>query len=457
MDHTGDGETGDVIYQSGAKTMRAPYAMDRPKGKAASATIQHDKAKAVKPLVTYQVESQAPNASGNDGTQTRRGSDRTTQPNGSDGSGNPSEDPTRAPHVRISASQESDVPRKHLELSLVESSSNFVDELQIRESRTDYPIKLISPGTGSSAHYPAEVLKRDGPKIFTPGTLMFWNHPTAAEEAARPEGDLSNLAAILTKPAVWNESGKHGPGLYAEAKVMADYAQRIEERAPHIGLSIRAGGTGTGKTINGKPELASLDYAESVDYVTRAGRGGMALAEAARDAGILPQEETMDQAGIDKLVEAALAKALPTAVAEAMKAAPVPQPVLALQERALRGDAMVEANRCLADVTLPAASKQRVIDTVLRETLPKTATGELDATKFAEIVAAEAKREGSYISSLTGGVRVTGMGPIAEPDPKLREAEIAREKEAEAGMVKVFLDMGMPLKAAEAAAKGRAA
>jgi hypothetical protein len=177
------------------------------------------------------------------------------------------------------------------EIKLVESAGTaFLEEVRVSEAaaRANYPVRLISPGTGSMAHYPESVLERDGPKVFKKGMLLFWNHPTKAEESARPEGDLNHLAAILTKDAYYDRDHSKGPGLYAEAKVMADYAQKIEERAPFIGLSIRAGGKGTGKMINGKPELASIDYAESVDYVTRAGRGGLALAEAARDAGLLP-------------------------------------------------------------------------------------------------------------------------------------------------------------------------
>ena len=177
-------------------------------------------------------------------------------------------------------------------LILVESAGPAVlEDIFVSESaRTNYPVKLISPGTGTMAHYPADVLERDGPKVFKAGTLMFWNHPTRAEEAARPEGDLDNLAAILTKDAWYDANGKKGPGLYSEAKVMADYAQKVEDRAPFIGLSIRAGGKGSGRVVNGKPELASIDHAESVDYVTKAGRGGMALVEAARGAGLLPME-----------------------------------------------------------------------------------------------------------------------------------------------------------------------
>lgn len=357
VDHTGDGASGDVIYNVDGDTMSAPYSIAST-GSKQTASLSTDKSSKVIPVVTYKKQI----------------TEAATEP------------PVVAPVV------------------LVESAgASFLAEIKVSESsRTAYPVKLISAGEGSSAHYPAAVLERDGPKVFKKGTLMFWNHPTKAEEAQRPEGDLNNLAAILTEDARWDANGAKGPGLYSNAKVMADYAQKIEERAPHIGLSIRAGGTGSGKVINGKPELKSIDYAESVDYVTKAGRGGMALAEAARDAELLtevapPQENEMTEEQIRALV-----------VSEAQKL--VSQDTLRLHERALRGDASVLATRTLSGLTLPEPSKQRVIDSLLERALPKTATGDLDEVKFAEAVNAEAKKEGAYVANLIGSGRVTGMG-----------------------------------------------
>lgn len=513
-DVIGDGESGDVIYCCDGDTWRAPYEIGMVNGKR-TCTIDDDQAINVVPRTVYDEEAdESDHYAGmdeTDATEAKRmpafmrrmifterfvskaerdaadsgdfaGKGKSfpilkpgdvmaaVRSMGRAGADNKGADSLKASIIRIAKKKgwakylpkawqgdsadttESGGARSPSPLILVESAGGFLDELQIREARTDYPIKLISPGTGSMAHYPAEVLKRDGPKVFGTGTLMFWNHPTKAEEAARPEGDLNNLAAILTSKAEWQENGKHGPGLYANAKVMADYAQKIEERAPHIGLSIRAGGTGTGKTVNGKPELASIDYAESVDYVTRAGRGGIALAEAAKDAGILTEQETdMDEAQVKRLIESAVAAAT----------APLLETSTKLRERAVRGDALIEANKILAPITLSEATKQRVVENVLRDVPLKD--GELDMPKFAELVNAEAKREGAYVSSLTGGGRVTGMGPTSasgEPtETELKEAKRAR-KEAKAireSAVSTFMAFGMDEKAAKLAAEGRAA
>jgi len=328
-------------------------------------------------------------------------------------------------------------------LRLVESSAAWLAEIPLREAsglRTNYPIRIINPGTGSTAHYSADVLKREAAK-FRPGTLMFWNHPTPVEEAARPEGDLNNLAAITTSQGVWKDDGPKGPGIYAEAKVMADYAEKVAERAPHIGLSIRAGGERDGsKMVEGKPVLKEFSYIESVDYVTKAGRGGLALAEAARDAGVLEiptQEAGMTADETKKLIEAAVAP---------------------YQQRLLRSDAREEATRLLEGVALPAAAKTKIIERATT-TVPTTAEGAIDLAKFREMVVAEAKAEGEYLAAISPQGRVTGFGApgpmLVPPKPEEIAAREAQEKADFEAYVKIYERQGMSRKAAEFAARGR--
>ena len=161
-------------------------------------------------------------------------------------------------------------------LTLVESAAT-IETIKLTEAKADYEIKLIAPGKGSSAFYPAEVLKRDGPGVFKAGTHVYLNHQTAAEEAQRPEGDVRNLAGVLTTAATYHENHAKGPGLYGRMKVFQDHAQIVEEKAAHVGMSIRASGVAeSGKRQDGLPVLKQLTGAESVDVVTRAGAGGNA-------------------------------------------------------------------------------------------------------------------------------------------------------------------------------------
>ena len=321
-------------------------------------------------------------------------------------------------------------------LSLVESAATL-ETIRLVEAKADYEIKLIAPGKGSTAFYPAEVLKRDGPKVFKAGTHVYLNHPTAAEEAARPEGDVANLAGVLATDAVYHESHAKVPGLFARMKVFADHAQMVEEKAPHVGMSIRAvGQQESGKTRDGVPVLKELTAAESVDVVTRAGAGGMILTEAARTNS--EEVSDMDAAELTRLQESNRK----------------------LLERALRSDAREEGARVLAGVSLPQSAKLRAIEAVIEAGLPQK-DGELDKVKFTESLNAAARREGQYVAELTGSGRVIGMGN-GETDPaKLQEAEKLREadeKRLNESAEKVFADlMGSKEAGKFAASKGEAA
>ncbi len=306
------------------------------------------------------------------------------------------------------------------DLVLVESASEFLELPKLKESaRTDYPVKLIAPGKGSSAYYPAEVLERDGPKVFKAGTHMYWNHPTKTEESERPEGNLDHLAAVLTTNAYYDANGTKGPGLYARAKVFSDHAQQVEEKGSYIGLSIRAGGNveAGGKTKEGRPVLKELTYAESTDFVTKAGAGGMVLTESA-----IPAKEgadDMDAAELDKKIKEAvtpLTEQLATVQTENRK----------LRERAAASEAVADGTRILNGLNLAEGVRERVLARCVAN-VPLTKDGDLDTPKFKERLEAEAKDEAAYISKITGGARVSGMGAPAEAKEPLTEAQQLKE------------------------------
>jgi hypothetical protein len=515
VDHTGDGENGDCVYEAEGKTLQCPYEIQNLGGKVA-AKLSTDEAEEVVPTVIYRKMAGADDYystmqesfvkqklytelplyeryiskdernNADDASFAGKGKSylilkpadvmAAFHAIGRAGSDNYSSDQLRKNIIRIAKAKgfTDELPKQYRgddtkpkesaappavsreTLQLIESNGccEFLTDVPLREARSNYPIKIISPGTGATAHYPAKVLERDGPKVFKKGTLMFWNHQTEAEESARPEGDLDKLAAITTSDAVYKHDGPKGPGLYADAKVMADYGQKVEERAPHIGLSIRAGGSGDGTKIDGKPVLSSIDYVESVDYVTKAGRGGLALAEAARDAGILPEEnEDMTLKEAQDLVAAEVSKAtLPLLINEAKRGA------------------REEAARILESVTLPEVAKTRIIERSVGFAVVE-ANGSIDIKKFREVVVAEAKAEGRYLRELTGAGNVIGMGSGAAPfaDPPTAEQIASREaddkrlrkqaKRLQEAQVNSFARLmnGNTSAAEKAATKGRAA
>jgi hypothetical protein len=318
-------------------------------------------------------------------------------------------------------------------LVLIESA-NTLETIVLREAKADYEIKLIAPGKGSSAFYPAEVLKRDGPKVFGVGTHVYLNHPTPAEEAARPEGDVKNLAGVLTTAAAYHESHAKGPGLYARMKVFADHGQMVEEKAAHVGMSIRASGMAeAGKSKDGLPVLKELTSAESVDIVTRAGAGGMVLTEAAKP-GIQQEVSDMDA---DKLQ--ALSESLAAATAK-------------LDLREARANAKDIAVKALEGLKLPAEAKEDIVARVL-ESVPMK-DGALDEAKFSEGLKTETARTAKLLASVSGNGRVTGMGTsVIEAAP----GTPPKPEEINARSVAVFKRLGLSEAAAKRAVAGRVA
>ena len=495
IDHNGDGESGDVIYSSDGDTRKAPYEIQTQGGKAV-ANVDTANSTNVVPVTSYQEEADDDDNYASmmeAGLYTKgplplcerfisKGEREKMDPSDFAGKGksfpiNTPGDISAAVHSmgragdknvgastlksRIIAIAKRKGWTKYLpkawqggddstatteslrdnRLRLFESAS-ILETIILQEAKADYEIKLIAPGAGSTAYYPKEVLERDGPKVFKAGTHVYLNHPTAAEEASRPEGDVKNLAGVLSSNAVYHEAHAKGPGLYGRMKVFQDHAQTVEEKAPHVGMSIRASGVAeSGKTREGRPVLKELTSAESVDVVTRAGAGGMILTESARAAN--QQEVDMTEADVTRLIES--------------RTAP-------LRARALRGDALVEASRVLAPLDgFHEAAKQEVINRLLEraDTFPLK-EGELDTVKFGELVMAEAKRVAAFLGQVApSSVRGLGIAAPVEIDAKeaKKQAKLLREQaeSEEEDTINVFESLGMPKGAAQLAAKGRAA
>lgn len=290
-------------------------------------------------------------------------------------------------------------------------------DLDLTEAATA-SLKLIAPGWGSSGYYSPAVL-RSAASVFPKGLKMYWNHQTAAEEAARPEGDLSKLAAELTEDARWQDSGPGGPGLYARAKVFEQYAPAVKDLAPHIGVSIRASGMGRQGEAEGRQGLIveKLTSAKSVDFVTVPGAGGqiLSLFESAgrKPAATIPIEESaMTEEQIKALIAAdvkPIREALTTAQGEVTELRT--ENARLRESLALQGARGVVVRK-LATITMPEMTRQRLTEAlVLRATVKD---GALDVAALEALCVSEAQAEMSYLSSV-GGPRVVGMGVAPPP------------------------------------------
>lgn len=496
VDHDGDGATGNCVYssyQNGSEGLqRAPYTIGTANGKA-SANIDKASAQKVIPSTTYAAQAddddqyagmeeafRAANIytdlpvyerfiAKSERDQADAGSfagkgksypilkpedvSAAVHAMGRAGSGNYGVAQLKANIVKIAKAKGwgSHLPKEWQEC-MDEAADIAIDgefvalkEGAVGQDGTAY-LKLIAPGHGSSGYYSTEVLKRDGPKVFKKGTKNFWNHPTDAEEAARPEGDLRDLASVLTEDAHYEENGSAGAGLYAKAEVQPAFRSSVDSLAKHIGMSIRASGKAReGVAPDGKkcPIIEQLTRATSVDYVTEPGAGGkiLQLFEAARG----PRQSQQEEDPMD----AATLREVQDLKAEVRK----------LRERTATADAAGAIAQYFTTVRVGEAIQERVTRRLLERAVPLTADGGLDITALNKLAEAETKEEAAYVSRLTGHQVVVGMG--SAPAATLTEAQKSelteRRKQTDRQLAEVFGFRPGQKKARRILAEGRRA
>lgn len=264
------------------------------------------------------------------------------------------------------------------------------------------PIKIIAPGWGSSGYYSPAVLERDGPKVFTRGVKMFWDHPTKTEEVERPERSLHDLAAELVSDARWSDQDVAGPGLYAEAKVFSAYQAHVNDLAPFIGLSIRALGKAKQGEAEGKagPIIEEIVSAKSVDFVTAPGAGGQVLQlfESAREP-IIRKEQTVDEKEAKALTEESTALKTENAALKGELAK--------LREGALLQEARDFVGKALP-ANLPESTRTRLAESLSNRIVFKD--GKLDEASYLAVIEAAVVSELDYLSKVTVSGQITGMG-----------------------------------------------
>ena len=156
---------------------------------------------------------------------------------------------------------------------------------QITEAATITPsatggrmlVRLIDAGQGSSGYYPASTLQAAAEAgVFGRGLHLYADHPGEAERLDRPERSIRDIAGVLTEDARYDDDSQ---ALVAEARVFGAWAPIIAEMHDVIGLSIRAAAEVSEGEHDGAPTtiVDRITEAASVDFVTRAGRGGKVL------------------------------------------------------------------------------------------------------------------------------------------------------------------------------------
>lgn len=140
-------------------------------------------------------------------------------------------------------------------------------------------ITIISPGQGSSGYYPPETIA-EAAGLFAPGTHMYLDHATESERVERGVRSLEKLVGVIESAPTLSPSG----ALLADVKIMPAWQPFVREAYPYIGVSISASGE-VEESEHGRT-ITRLTAVESVDFVTKGGRGGKidALLESAAPA-----------------------------------------------------------------------------------------------------------------------------------------------------------------------------
>ena len=311
-------------------------------------------------------------------------------------------------------------------------------------------LKLISPGWGSSGHYSAEVLKRDGPAAFPVGTQMFLDHPTESQKRERPEGSVKDLAAAIATEPVYKESGPAGPGLYAKAAVIPEYKGLIDALAPHIGVSIRSPGSVAEGEAEGRrgrivTSLRNSPLHSAVDFVTKAGRGGqvLALMESWRDPDAQTtlkddltdhSKESLNMDEMQKL-QADLEEARTALVAAEARATEVvaQNESMSAELGSLRESVALAEARTLAEAEINKTELHAITKARLSESIVAMAKlgedGKLDVKALTEAMTTEIARESDYVAKLTESGKVRDQGKSDSTDDaqaKLTESFVTR-------------------------------
>ena len=98
--------------------------------------------------------------------------------------------------------------------------------------------RLIASGVSlNGIYYSGEMLESTGPAAFPVGTLVHADHQTWVEAYDRPEKSVNTIiGAIATEPKLDTVDGVEG--LYANVEFTEEWAPRVEQIAPFVGLSI---------------------------------------------------------------------------------------------------------------------------------------------------------------------------------------------------------------------------
>lgn len=338
-------------------------------------------------------------------------------------------------------------------------------EAKFDQARSTLDVVVIEAGFNvARSRFYTEAALQGAPAVFA-GLKMYANHQTAAEQKARPEGDLGQWVANLVE-ASYDATGHVVRGI---AKIIDPaWLEKVnllnEQGQLHtLGLSIRAVGSGEEDTIESFRTFRVDEFAAgiSVDFVTEAGAGGraVALVESASD-------DDVALLTIQRLRERRpdLVAALVSEASKPKEAQVTPEQIAALQRRAEEAERERDAARSATAAaesalqteraTTAAREAQAAVAAAIAEAgLPEASTKLLSGKTFASLDEANAA-----IAEQRTLIEGLGVKPVVKPNPVrgLGESAPGAPVAATASLEEAFKGIpGMSEAAAKVAAGGR--
>ena len=224
--------------------------------------------------------------------------------------------------------------------------------------------RLIASGVSlNGKYYSGEMLESTGSAAFPVGTLVHADHQTWGEAYDRPEKSVKTIIGVIaTEPKLDTVDGVEG--LYANVEFTEEWAPRVEQIAPFVGLSVSTQyiADETAEREDGVVTVAALVPfpTNSVDLVTVPGAKGKllrALESFSKPPNVEKVKKAMTAEEIDALATALANKLSVTnddvsekesvdveEVAEAMITAGLPKPAREAAFRRIRsGESVKEA------------------------------------------------------------------------------------------------------------------
>lgn len=361
----------------------------------------------------------------------------------------------RAEYRKLDVADE-DIPKWVKETETRELIRHYSPLTEAKFDKGRATVIVIKPGFNSNGdrYYPAETLKRDY-KMFE-GMKMYADHPTEAEEDARPERSIKDWVATLTSVTCDEGGVITGVAEIVEPWLMQKLASlRDKKMLSEMGISINAVGSASKATIDGKETLVIEKFVScrSVDFVTEPGAGGVVtFYESDRshdidliDLPVLKEKRPDLVKAIESNVRAEITKEVKKAMENEDRIKELEGQILTLtKERDDLKEAATKAEKETAKAKAQATIKEAVDKAELPGAAKERLIERFKDAETAEGIEVAIKSEVDYIAKLAESGKVRNLGG-SKPDP---------EKDHKA-LIESFKGLGMTEEMAETAAKGR--